>query len=152
MNENSVPQPSSGKDHLDGTSLPPETWSNLTWDNMASVTISGPKSLWDKEYLDCTQPEDAPEPSNQEWLECWKSWKGENDPYPPHSFEEDPIFAHLRKAKDTGSTHLFTQEAGADQFEIDAKDTTGRTRLSFAAEMGDLATAQLLLEKAQTWE
>ncbi|KAB5583631.1 hypothetical protein GE09DRAFT_1248057 [Coniochaeta sp. 2T2.1] len=149
LNENSVPHPPSGKGHLDEVSLPPDAWSDLHRDNIGAVTRSSTDSFWDKEYLDYTHPEEAPEPVDQEWFDHWKSWKRESDPYPPHSFEADPILADLLKAKNVASPSVSGQQAdfGEFVFGVDTQDALGRTRLSFAAEDGDLASAQLLLDK-----
>jgi ankyrin repeat protein len=147
MRENSVPQPHSGKEHLDGISLPSETWSNLDQDAMAFVTPSRQSSVWDKEYPDYKQPEDVPEPLEQEWLEGWKSWRSENDPFPSQDARSDPILVHLIKAKNAGSTHLSMQEPTLDQLDIDERDEIGRTALSIAAEIGDIEAVQRLLKK-----
>jgi ankyrin repeat protein len=152
MNENSVPKPPSGREHIDGISLPPEAWSFLNRDKLYSLTMSSPNSSWDKEYLDYMHPEDPPEPSEQEWVERWNLWKSENDPFSQHSPKMDPILADLRNAKATGSAQVSTQAIASDQFDIDSRDDAGRTPLSFAAETGDCAAARLFLDKGAQLE
>lgn len=152
LNENSVPQPPSGRDHIDGISLPPEAWSFLNRDKLSSLTISGMDSSWDEEYIDYMQPEDPPEPLEQEWIECWNLWKSENDPFSQHSPEMDPILEYLRNAKATCSVQVSTQAIASNDFDVDSKNDASRTPLSFAAETGDFAAVRLLLEKGAQLE
>ncbi|KAH8735575.1 hypothetical protein BGZ61DRAFT_471993 [Ilyonectria robusta] len=97
MSDSCVSQPPSGRGRVDGASLPPETWSFLDRDRIASLTMPGPGSSRDKEYLDYTPPEDPPEPSEQGWVDRWNLWKNENDAFSQHCFEADPILAHFNK-------------------------------------------------------
>ena len=147
MNENSVPQPLTGREHIDGTSLPPEAWSFLNRDSIVSLTMSGSNSSWDKEYVDYVRPDDPPDPSEQEWIERWNLWKSENDPLSQYSLETDPVLAHLNKTKDTSSVQVSTQAIALDEFDVDSQNDAGRTRLSFAAETGEVVTARQLLDK-----
>jgi ankyrin repeat protein len=147
VNENSIPQQPSGREYIDGTSLPPEAWSLLHRDSIVSLTMVSPNSVWDKEYFDYTPPEDPPEPSEQRWVKLWNLWKSENDPFSQHSLETDPVLVHLNEVKATGSVQLPTQAIASDELDVNSTDAGGRTRLSFAAETGDLVTAQLLLDK-----
>ena len=149
MNENSVPQLPSGREYVDGTSLPPQAWSSLNRDSiasLASLTMSGPKPSWDKEHSDYTRPEDPPEPLGQEWLESWKRWKNENGSFSRHSLQSDPVLVHLDKTKGTVSGQS-TKEITLDESHVDFKNDAGRTQLSLAAEIGDVATVHLLLDK-----
>ncbi|KAH8587086.1 hypothetical protein B0O99DRAFT_527429 [Bisporella sp. PMI_857] len=143
MNENSVPQPPSGRENVEGISLPSEKWSLLDRDTIMSITASGTHSSWDNEYLDYTPPKDSPEPLDQEWIESWNLWKSENGSLSQYSLETDPILTHLIQMQLACSG----KGVALEEIDIDLKNDAGRTRLSFAAETGDLEAAKILLNK-----
>ncbi|KAK4195219.1 ankyrin repeat-containing domain protein [Triangularia verruculosa] len=147
MRENSIPQPPSGREYLDEISLHSETWANLDQDAMALVSSTRQNAVWDKEYSDYMRPEDLAEPSEQEWLEVWKSWRNENDPFSSNDSRADPILLHFIEAKNTGPLHLTAEDSKLKPFDIDKKDETGRTALSIAAGNGDTEALQRLLSK-----
>ncbi|KAH7017713.1 hypothetical protein EDB80DRAFT_294900 [Ilyonectria destructans] len=142
MSDNCVSQPPSGRERVDGASPPPETWSFLDRDSVASLTMSGPGSSWDKEYLDYTPPEHPPEPSEQGWVDRWNLWKNENDSFSQHCFEADPILMHFNKA--AGPVQVSTQAITLDGFNIDSKDDADQIKLLLAAEKGDEETVRML--------
>lgn len=149
MGVNSVPQPPSGQEFLDGVSLPPETWSELDRDGIALAKFLDQNPTWDQEYLDYIRPEEPPEPSDQDWVEFWRSWRSENDPFPVQDSQSDPVLVQLVKAKiaRAGRTQLPMRVPTPEQVDIDEKDGTGRTALSFAAEIGDNEAVDMLLKK-----
>lgn len=131
LNADSIPQPPSGREHMKDASLPPEPWSYLDRNEIVSLTVPYHKE-WDKDFLDYTQAETPPEPSEEDWLEQWKSWKLEHDAALYQSPEKDPVLVHLSRLK-------------ASEFDINSQEIAGRTELSFAAQSGDVDTIERLL-------
>ncbi|KID85320.1 Ankyrin repeat-containing domain protein [Metarhizium guizhouense ARSEF 977] len=132
LNADSIPQPPSGREHMKDAPLPPKLWSFPDRNIIVSLTVPNQKGCWDKDLLDYTQPGTPPEPSGENWLEQWKSWKLEHDAAFYESPDNDPVLVHLGKRK-------------ASQFDINFQDSVGRTGLSFAAQSGDIETIERLL-------
>jgi hypothetical protein len=99
LNENSIPHPPSGAEHISRFPFPSETWSSVDRDNAPSFTKMGANSYWDKEYVNYSHPEIPPEQLEQAWLTRWNLWKSANDPFSHHTFETDPVVSHLIEAK-----------------------------------------------------
>ena len=148
LNQGSVPQPPSGLDLLDGVSLPPDVWSTLDREQVTSSTWSDSGSAWDKEYSDYMHPENPPEPSDTGWLEALRIWKEESDPLTAESIELDPVISNFREANKAIEAAQVTEHAIVpDVSNLNSKDESGRTQLSFAAENGNCAFVSSLLEK-----
>ncbi|KAF6825962.1 hypothetical protein CPLU01_09954 [Colletotrichum plurivorum] len=129
LNENSIPQPPSGREEVGGVSLPAGSWPVPLHD--ISVSSIDPKdSLWDKDFGNYKPPDGPQSLVYDEKFEGWIAWRSAHNPF-PSAPENDPILMHFKDVQGKGKVH-------AGWFDVDDwKSLSGRTQLSFAAETGN---------------
>jgi ankyrin repeat protein len=128
LNPESVAHPPSGQEFMEKASLPPQDWSDLHIDDMASHGHISSKVTWDRDFQDYLPPKSPEETSEKEWLIEYKLWRSQHEDLS----QADPILDHLRTR----------QEIEPD---VDGQDETGRTKLSFASQAGNEEEVQRLL-------
>ncbi|KAI1145749.1 ankyrin [Nemania diffusa] len=106
----------------------------------SGIDYIGEASLPSNTY-DYKHPDIPPDQSSDEWLEICTTWKGGSVRGSHETPESDPILAHLMKAQ---KAH---HESRIWRSDLELKDGSGRTMLSFAAERGEVALVKSLLSQ-----
>lgn len=145
MNQDSVPRPPSGIGLLDGDALPPEVWSTLGRDNLASLVAPGSESAWDTEFTSYVHPEAPPVMLDDGWLESLEIWKEDNDPFKQKSNNLDPVLVHLQEAQIALLAAEAVTPIELGDLNMKSKDEFGRTLLSRVVATGNEYILKILL-------
>lgn len=153
LHDNSIPQPPSGIELLDGLSLPSAGWSTTARENNALLLLPDTDTVWDEDFPNYAHPEHPPDMLADSWVQALEIWKVESDPLTQESTESDPVLSHLKQAKmATEVSEEVTDITVLENSDIDSRDQLGRTVLCRAVERKLETAVRVLLDRGANTE